>query len=50
MVVDRVQKLLTQRLRPDGFNIGININAAAGQTVPHAHIHLVPRFVGDAAN
>ena len=32
---------------PDGFNIGININPVAGQTVMHLHIHLIPRFKGD---
>ncbi len=32
---------------PDGFNIGINDGPAAGQTVPHLHIHLIPRYVGD---
>ena len=32
---------------PDGFNIGINIGAAAGQTVPHLHVHLIPRYQGD---
>lgn len=32
---------------PAGFNIGINDGAAAGQTVPHVHIHLIPRYVGD---
>lgn len=34
-------------LQPDGYNIGINDGAAAGQTVPHLHIHLIPRFDGD---
>jgi len=29
------------------FNIGINVNEAAGQTVPHVHIHLIPRYKGD---
>ncbi len=32
---------------PDGFNIGINDGEAAGQTVPHLHLHLIPRFTGD---
>ncbi|MBK8510364.1 MAG: HIT family protein [Candidatus Competibacter sp.] len=33
--------------RPDGFNIGVNEGAAAGQTVPHLHLHLIPRYLGD---
>ena len=32
---------------PDGFNIGVNDGAAAGQTVMHMHIHLIPRYAGD---
>jgi diadenosine tetraphosphate (Ap4A) HIT family hydrolase len=32
---------------PDGFNIGINDGTAAGQTVMHLHIHLIPRYYGD---
>lgn len=35
---------------PDGFNIGINDGAAAGQTVAHLHIHLIPRYRGDRAD
>lgn len=38
---------LSERLEPDGFNIGINDGSAAGQTVGHAHIHLIPRYKGD---
>lgn len=32
---------------PDGWNIGINDGVAAGQTVPHLHVHLIPRYAGD---
>jgi diadenosine tetraphosphate (Ap4A) HIT family hydrolase len=35
---------------PDGYNIGINDGPAAGQTVPHLHIHLIPRYAGDTAD
>ena len=41
---------LQKQYNPDGFNIGININEAAGQTVPHAHIHIIPRYSGDVEN
>jgi diadenosine tetraphosphate (Ap4A) HIT family hydrolase len=43
------EALLIER-EPDGFNIGINDGAAAGQTVPHLHIHLIPRYVADRAD
>ncbi len=33
---------------PDGYNLGINIGTAAGQTVSHAHFHVIPRYSGDA--
>ena len=38
---------LEQEFHPAGYNIGINDGAAAGQTVPHLHIHLIPRYAGD---
>jgi ATP adenylyltransferase len=34
----------------EGFNVGINSGPAAGHTVPHAHVHLIPRRVGDVEN
>ena len=37
-------------LAPHGYNIGINDGAAAGQTVPHVHIHLIPRYACDVAD
>ena len=41
------QKLLREKFSPDGFNVGINCGEAAGQTVPHMHIHVIPRYKGD---
>ena len=38
---------LDREFQPSGYNIGINDGAAAGQTVPHLHIHLIPRYAGD---
>lgn len=38
---------LDRTFQPDGFNIGINDGAAAGQTVPHLHLHVIPRYQGD---
>ena len=47
----REQKLiLDARLSPDGYNVGINVNEAAGQTVFHVHMHLIPRYKGDVEN
>jgi diadenosine tetraphosphate (Ap4A) HIT family hydrolase len=39
--------VLDSELHPDGYNLGVNAGAAAGQTVMHVHLHLIPRFVGD---
>lgn len=49
-LVARVRDELQSRLKPDGFNIGINDGPAAGQTVNHAHIHVIPRFDGDVVD
>src|SRR5688500_13057619 len=46
-LVAQVRALLSQQFAPAGFNIGINDGTAAGQTVPHAHIHVIPRYQGD---
>ena len=42
-----MQKILKNERNPNGFNIGINDGEAAGQTVMHLHIHLIPRYLGD---
>jgi diadenosine tetraphosphate (Ap4A) HIT family hydrolase len=41
------KKLLDHEFSPDGYNIGVNDGPAAGQTVPHLHFHLIPRYQGD---
>lgn len=46
-MVNEIKQILDNKYHPDGFNIGINVNEAAGQTVPHVHIHLIPRYKGD---
>ena len=40
----RCQAALTKVMKPDGFNIAVNVGEAAGQTVAHAHVHLIPRY------
>ena len=39
--------LLKKALNPDGFTIGVNHGAAAGQAIPHLHVHVIPRHIGD---
>jgi diadenosine tetraphosphate (Ap4A) HIT family hydrolase len=47
IVVNRVKSILQEKFNPDGFNVGININEDAGQTIWHCHIHIIPRYKGD---
>jgi diadenosine tetraphosphate (Ap4A) HIT family hydrolase len=49
-LVDSAKQMLDEQYRPDAYNIGINDGAAAGQTVPHLHIHLIPRYHGDLSD
>ena len=46
-LLNRVKEIVQEKYNPAGFNVGININEAAGQTIPHVHIHLIPRYEGD---
>ena len=48
--LERARNLLLSDLKPNGFNIGINDGVAAGQTVLHFHVHLIPRYIGDVAD
>jgi diadenosine tetraphosphate (Ap4A) HIT family hydrolase len=45
--VQQAKSQLDKEFDPDGYNIGLNNGVAAGQTVPHLHIHLIPRYKGD---
>lgn len=49
-LLDQVKSVVEDRYHPDGYNIGINVNEAAGQSVFHVHMHLIPRYKGDVAN
>lgn len=46
-LLERAKAALQNECNPDGYNIGINDGPAAGQTVPHLHLHLIPRYKGD---
>ena len=46
-MIFEAQKRLNSLYNPDGYNIGINCGAVAGQTVMHTHIHLIPRYKDD---
>ena len=46
-LVNKMKLILDNQYQPHGYNIGINNLLAAGQTIPHVHIHLIPRYQGD---
>jgi len=43
-LVSEVKEILQNIYNPDGYNVGLNINRIAGQSVLHAHIHIIPRY------
>jgi diadenosine tetraphosphate (Ap4A) HIT family hydrolase len=45
--VNLVRQVILEQHKPDGFNIGVNVGTAAGQTIDHLHVHLMPRYDGD---
>lgn len=49
-LIKKVKELLDNEYKPDGYNIGINIGEAAGQTIFHLHIHVIPRYSRDVEN
>lgn len=50
IVINKVKTILQEKFNPNGFNIGINVNADAGQTIWHSHIHIIPRYNVDVKN
>lgn len=49
-LINEEKKLLDEEFSPDGYNIGVNIGQAAGQSIHHVHIHIIPRYEGDVEN
>jgi len=49
-LVKREKKRIDEEFNPDGYNIGVNVGPAAGQSVFHVHIHIIPRYKGDVEN
>ena len=45
-----MKKIIDDKYHPDGYNVGFNVDEAGGQTVFHAHMHIIPRYKGDIEN
>ena len=43
------ERVLADGHAADGWNVGLNVGVAGGQTIPHVHLHLIPRLEGDAS-
>ena len=50
IIINKLKTIIDDLYHPDGYNIGVNINESAGQTISHVHIHLIPRYTGDVPN
>lgn len=46
-LISQEKKLIDEEFNPDGYNIGVNVGLAAGQSIYHVHIHIIPRYTGD---
>lgn len=49
-LANQVKRVIEKGYHPDGYNIGINVGEAAGQSVFHVHMHIIPRYKGDVEN
>ena len=45
-----VKSIIDEKYHPDGYNVGVNVGEAAGQSIFHVHMHLIPRYKGDVSN
>lgn len=49
-LIKEEKKRIDEEFNPDGYNIGVNVGPAAGQSIFHVHIHIIPRYKGDVEN
>jgi diadenosine tetraphosphate (Ap4A) HIT family hydrolase len=49
-LIKEEKKIIDEEFNPDGYNIGVNVGPAAGQSIFHVHIHIIPRYKGDVEN
>ncbi len=49
-MIYKAKELVESEYNPNGYNIGMNCGEAAGQTIQHFHMHLIPRYAGDMEN
>jgi diadenosine tetraphosphate (Ap4A) HIT family hydrolase len=49
-LLNSARALIQSQYSPDGYNVGVNIGRAAGQSRMHVHVHLIPRYAGDVPN
>ena len=46
-LLNQTREIIGEKHSPDGYNIGVNVGKAAGQSRMHVHVHLIPRYQGD---
>jgi diadenosine tetraphosphate (Ap4A) HIT family hydrolase len=49
-LADSVKGIIDEKYHPDGYNVGVNVGEAAGQSIFHVHMHIIPRYKGDVPN